>query len=76
MKRPSRKDDVYIENGYEDRDDYLDCLADEYAVDPEAVDILSEILGEDEDFDGLVSTLDDFDFAGMLDDYKLTEEMV
>lgn len=50
---------IYQENGYEDRDHYLECLADEYGVSSETVRTLAEVLGEDEDFDGLVSNLED-----------------
>jgi hypothetical protein len=47
---------VYKDNGYKDRNDYLDCLAEEYG---DNVYALAEVLGEDEDFDGLVSVLED-----------------
>ena len=47
---------VYQENGYKDRQEYLDCLADEYGDD---VYFLSGLLGESEDFDGLISSLED-----------------
>ena len=50
---------VYVENGYEDRDFYLSCLSDDYDVKLETVLHLSELLGEDEDFDGLVVALED-----------------
>ena len=51
--------DIYRENGYDDRDDYLRSLADDYGVPEEAVQALADILGPDEDFDGLVSSLED-----------------
>lgn len=47
---------VYEQNGYEDRQDYLDCLADEYG---DMVYEIADLLGENEDFDGLVTTLED-----------------
>ena len=50
---------IYQENGYEDRDDYLTCLAEDYGVSIEDVFSLAEMLGENEDFDGLVSALED-----------------
>jgi coenzyme F420-reducing hydrogenase delta subunit len=50
---------VYTDNSYKDRDDYLAALADEYGLEIEKVRVLAEMLGEDEDFDGLVSELDD-----------------
>ena len=51
---------VYQENGYKDRADYLRCLAEDYGVDLLMVTELAELLGEQEDFDGLVSAVDDY----------------
>ena len=51
--------DIYREYGYDDRDDYLRSLADDYGVPEEAVQALADILGPDEDFDGLISNLED-----------------
>jgi len=53
------EESVYQMNGYDDRDDYLAQMADEYGVDEETVIALAEMLGPDEDFDGLVSALKD-----------------
>ena len=51
---------VYRENGYNDREDYLRCIAEDYGLDLEQfVRPLAELLGPDEDFDGLVSALED-----------------
>ena len=50
---------IYQENGYADRGDYLNCLLEDYSVSIDDVYSLAEILGEHEDFDGLVSTLED-----------------
>ena len=50
---------IYQENGYADRGDYLNCLSEDYGVSIDDVYSLAEILGENEDFDGLVSTLED-----------------
>lgn len=52
-------ENIYQKNGYADRDDYLNCLSEDYGVPIEDVHGLAEILGENEDFDGLVSTLED-----------------
>jgi hypothetical protein len=49
----------YTENGYKDRHDYLTALADETGVDMETVFTLASLLGPSEDFDGLVTTLED-----------------
>ena len=53
------KKNIYQENGYADRDDYLTCLSEDYGVSIEDVYSLAEMLGEHEDFDGLVSALED-----------------
>ena len=52
-------ENIYQENGYADRDDYLNCLSEDYGVSIEDVFSLAEMLGENEDFDGLVSALED-----------------
>lgn len=51
--------DVYQENGYRDRAHYLKCLADDYGVPFENVITLAVMLGPNEDFDGLVTTVSD-----------------
>lgn len=48
---------VYKENGYENREEYLQELAEEYDVDIHTVKNIADILGPSEDFDGLVSEL-------------------
>ena len=50
---------IYQENGYADRDDYLNYLSEDYGIPIEDVFSLAEMLGENEDFDGLVSALED-----------------
>ena len=50
---------IYQENGYANRDDYLNCLSEDYGVSIEVVYSLAEMLGEHEDFDGLVCALED-----------------
>lgn len=52
---------AYTLNGYENRKDYLEQLADEYDCPIETVHTLADVLGEDEDFDGLVSAMRDYD---------------
>jgi len=61
MKPMPNKKEVYAANGYKDRGDYLDSLADDRGIDRMSVDIIADVLGESEDFDGLISALDDFD---------------
>jgi hypothetical protein len=53
-------DNVYEMNGYADRQDYLDDLADNMGLDRSIVSALADLLGETEDFDGLVTSLEDF----------------
>ena len=52
-------ENIYQENGYADRDDYLTCLSEDYGISIEDVYSLAEMLGENEDFDGLVYALED-----------------
>ena len=59
MEDKTMDKNIYQENGYADRDDYLTCLSEDYDVSIEDVYSLAEILGENEDFDGLVSALED-----------------
>lgn len=50
-------------NNYEDyggRDNYLESLSEEYGVPVETVFSLADMLGPNEDFDGLISTLEDY----------------
>ena len=47
----------YQENGYKNRQEYLDYLRDEYGAD--RVDALLTVLPPSEDFDGLVTELED-----------------
>jgi hypothetical protein len=56
-----RDPDVYQQNGYENREAYLRSLADENGVDLSTVSALADMLGPNEDFDGLVSSLEDME---------------
>ena len=51
---------VYREKGYESRKHYLQCLAEDYDLDYKDVVILAITLGESEDFDGLITSLEDW----------------
>lgn len=53
---------IYQERGYKDRKDYLTNLADEYGVDEYIVFSLADMLGEAEDFDGLINELEDIQY--------------
>ena len=50
---------VYTNNGYENRADYLFCMSDEYGINIDQVEMVADLLGPTEDFDGLVTTLQD-----------------
>lgn len=50
---------IYQEKGYNSRDHYLKCLSNDYGVPLDAVKELAELLGENEDYDGLVSAVQD-----------------
>ncbi len=50
---------IYEENGYKDRYHYISSIAEERGVDEEVALTMASFLGPDEDFDGLVNTLDD-----------------
>lgn len=51
---------VYQEHGYNNRQDYLQGLADEYGLNYADVVAIASLLGEAEDFDALVIELEDF----------------
>lgn len=50
---------IYTDNGYESRRDYLTQLAEDYGVELDTVLMLASMLGPNEDFDGLVSSMED-----------------
>jgi hypothetical protein len=50
---------IYQEYGYNSRKDYLMGLVEEYGVALEKVLTLASMLGPDEDFDGLLTSLED-----------------
>ena len=52
-------ENIYNENGFENRKEYLKSLSEDYDIDFETVEALADILGESEDFDGLISALED-----------------
>lgn len=56
--------DVYVKKGYRDRKDYLKSLSEESGVDYESVVSLANMSGPTEDFDGLVSAVENFDKEG------------
>ena len=61
LKKELKPKNIYQENGYEDRKEYLDSLAEDYAVPRHIVYTIATTLGPNEDFDGLVSELQDIE---------------
>jgi hypothetical protein len=51
---------IYTDEGYKNRKDYLNSLADEYGIETDIVYSIASILGASEDFDGLISSLEDY----------------
>ena len=49
---------IYLERGYNTRREYLEALADDYGVPFDTVQWLASVLGEAEDFAGLLVALD------------------
>lgn len=50
---------IYQEHGHANRSDYLRALAEEHGAQLSTVVTLAAILGPSEDFDGLVTALED-----------------
>ena len=55
---------VYQENGFNSRREYLEDLADNMGMDSSVVFMLADVLGPNEDFDGLVTSLEDYEMMG------------
>lgn len=51
----------YQEKGYKNRKDYLESLAEDYNINFLTVVSLADILGPNEDFDGLINALEDIE---------------
>ena len=50
---------VYTDNGYQSRKDYLQCLAEDMGLPRSVVFALADVLGPNEDFDGLITECED-----------------
>ena len=50
---------IYTDQGYESRKDYLNSLAEDFGLPRDTVYMAATMLGPNEDFDGLVTTLED-----------------
>jgi hypothetical protein len=66
MSKKNTEDDVYTDQGYTHRQDYLESLADERGIDPQTIDVLADMLGPSEDFDGLVNALEDYQSMALI----------
>jgi hypothetical protein len=64
MTKTEQNEARYTAHGYKDRDEYRNTLAEDRGFDTMAVHMIADMLGPDEDFDGLVSELEDFDCMG------------
>lgn len=51
---------IYTENGFKNRKDYLECMSEDYGVPYETVTMLADLNGRSEDFDGLITLLEDY----------------
>ena len=51
---------VYTDKGYKNREDYLRSLAEQYEIHYSTVWMFATSLGENEDFDGLITTIEDY----------------
>lgn len=51
---------IYQEHGFSTRKEYLSDLAEMLGVDTNTVYMLADLLGPNEDFDGLVTSLEDY----------------
>jgi hypothetical protein len=51
---------LYQREGYDNRSAYLQALAEDIGVDIKTVLTLADLLGPAEDFDGLVTSLEDY----------------
>jgi len=51
---------IYKENGFKNRKEYLSSLADNFGIEEHIVFELADMLSENEDFDGLITGLEDY----------------
>lgn len=49
---------IYMKKGYRSREDYFQSLSKKYKIEFELVDLVAELCGPDEEFTGLVKTLE------------------
>ena len=51
----------YNIQGFDNRKQYLSYISEEYGMDLELVLSLAQLLGEEEDFDGLIHSIEEYD---------------
>jgi hypothetical protein len=51
---------IYQENGYKNRKDYLECMSEDYGVPMETVLMFADLYGPSEDWDGLINAVEDY----------------
>ena len=54
------EENIYQEYGFKDRKEYLCHLADQFGLSIDKVCAIADIFGAREDFDGLVTALEDY----------------
>jgi len=52
---------IYQENGYKNRRDYLECMAEDYNIPLDVVFSIASLYGKSEYFDGLINALEDYE---------------
>jgi hypothetical protein len=66
-KKPKEPiNEIYQLCGHVNRQAYLASLADDYGIDQAVVTIIADTLGPNEDFDGLIITLEDLSYLDVL----------
>jgi hypothetical protein len=51
---------VYEQEGFKNRKDYLNNLSEDFGIPPDIVYMMADLLGQSEDFDGLITSLEDY----------------
>ena len=64
----------YVEAGYANRNEYLKGLAYEYNIPVHVVFDLASVLGKDEDFDALVTEIEDYAYSNSDEEPELDDE--
>lgn len=57
MEKSRKETNVYQLHGFSNREEYLQHLSEDHGIPIDTVILIAEVLGPEEDFDGLVSNL-------------------